>query len=98
MGEIALTVSKGGFPPNLLKLPDLDKTTARLVFKVTVIEPVVVIKLGSFLGTVGPILTQSLPHGGPYGLSDLTAFSPKCDHRCRFYTRWNGVTCELLRK
>ncbi len=28
MGEIALTISKGVFSPNLSKLPDLDETMA----------------------------------------------------------------------
>ncbi len=59
MGEIAFTIS-GWFSPNLSKLPDLDKTTFRQVFKIALIEPVAVIESGPVLGAPGPILTQNL--------------------------------------
>ncbi len=59
MGEIAFTIS-GWFSPNLSKLPNLDETTSRQVFKIALIEPVAVIELGPFLGALSPILTQNL--------------------------------------
>ncbi len=48
MGETAFTNS-GWFSPNLSKLPDLDKTTSRQVFKIAFVEPVTVIEVGPFL-------------------------------------------------
>ncbi len=38
MGEIALTISKGGVFTNLSELPDLDETAARQVLKIAVIK------------------------------------------------------------
>ncbi len=59
IGETAFTIS-GRFSHNLSKLPDLDETMFRHVFKIALIEPIAVIELGPFLGTLGPILTQNL--------------------------------------
>ncbi len=50
------------FSPNLSELPDLDETTARLVFKVAFYEPSAVIKLKPFLGALALFLHQT----GPY--------------------------------
>ncbi len=59
MGETAFTISEW-FSRNLSKLPNLDETTSRQVFKIALIEPIAVIKLGPFFGALGPILTQNL--------------------------------------
>ncbi len=45
MGEIAITTSRGGFSTQFIKIADLDELTARQIFKVAVIEPVLVIEL-----------------------------------------------------
>ncbi len=59
MSETAFTIS-GWFSPNSPKLPDLDETTSRQVYKIALIEPVAVIELGPLLGALGPIPTQIL--------------------------------------
>ncbi len=58
--KFTLLLVKVVFSCNLSKLPDLDKMTARQVFKIAVIETVAVIELGPFLGALGPIFTQNL--------------------------------------
>ncbi len=84
MGEIALTISKGGL------LPNLDEITARQVFKVTVNELVAVIELGPFLGALGPIVTQNWALSQVLGIQAwqptnvfLVEFYSKIRHFCK---------------
>ncbi len=58
--KLSLLLVRVVFTSNSSKLSNLDKTTARQVSKIAVIEPVAVIELGPFLGVLGPILTQNL--------------------------------------
>ncbi len=57
MGETAFTIS-GWFSP--IKVPNLDETMSRQVFKIALIETTTVIELRPFLGALGPILAQNL--------------------------------------
>ncbi len=79
------------FSPNFSKLPNLDKTTVRQVFKNAVIEPIAVIELHHFWVLWTPLLHRTwlyLKCGWPYGHGDPTSvFLVKFYSKIRYFCK-----------
>ncbi len=79
MGEITLTVNKGGFFTQFIKIAQFVQNDCWQVFEVSLTEPIAVIQLKPFLGALGPILTENLVILQVWltiGLGDLTSVFP----------------------